>query len=60
MYLWVYVYVYVYPCFYSCLINWSGFSPMLMQGWVDQFSTKLKSLFIQKSDKNLEITTSLY
>jgi len=31
-----------------------------MQSWVDQFGTKLKSLFIQKNGQILEITTSLH
>ncbi len=31
-----------------------------MHGWVDQFATKPKSLFIQKNGQNLEITISLH
>ncbi len=31
-----------------------------MHGWVDQFATKSKSLFIQKNGQNLEITISLH
>jgi hypothetical protein len=32
----------------------------LMHGWVDQFATKPKSLFTQKSRQILEITISLH
>jgi len=31
-----------------------------IHGWVDQFATKPKSLFIQKNSQILEITTSLH